>query len=139
MKTGKYLPLGYYQNVKLGYGTVDYKNLKTVYVKLNSWLLPEDDDNYNNIISKTRRNIKNFIYSLNNSYFQKECSVELDVRTKGIKLEKRSFMSLELTLFVKSQFDVKEIKNLVKETSVHIVDNNLTDKNLFNFYKNKKT
>ena len=50
MKTGKYLPLGYYQNVKLGYGTVDYKNLKTVYVKLNSWLLPEDDDNYNNII-----------------------------------------------------------------------------------------
>ena len=139
MKTGKYLPLGYYQNVKLGYGTVDYKNLKTVYVKLNSWLLPEDDDNYNNIISKTRRNIKIFIYSLNNSYFQKECIVDLDVRTKGIKLEKRSFMSLELTLFVKSQFDVKEIKNLVKETSVHIVDNNLTDKNLFNFYKNKKT
>ena len=139
MKTGKYLPLGYYQNVKLGYGTVDYKNLKTVYVKLNSWLLPEDDDNYNNIISKTRRNIKNFIYSLNNSYFQKECIVDWDVRTKGIKLEKRSFMSLELTLFVKSQFDVKEIKNLVKETSVHIVDNNLTDKNLFNFYKNKKT
>jgi hypothetical protein len=34
MKIGKYIPLGEYNNVKIGYGTVDFKNLKTVYLKL---------------------------------------------------------------------------------------------------------
>ena len=29
MKIGKYIPLGDYKEVKIGYGTVDYKNLKT--------------------------------------------------------------------------------------------------------------
>ena len=28
MKTGKYIQLGIYNNVKIGYGTVDFKNLK---------------------------------------------------------------------------------------------------------------
>jgi hypothetical protein len=29
MKIGKYIPLGTYNEVKIGYGTVDFKNLKT--------------------------------------------------------------------------------------------------------------
>jgi hypothetical protein len=33
MKIGKYIPLGIYKNVKIGYGTVDFKNLKTIYPK----------------------------------------------------------------------------------------------------------
>ena len=39
MKTGKYIALGYYNDVKVGYGTVDHKKLKTIYIKLNSFLL----------------------------------------------------------------------------------------------------
>ena len=66
MKTGKFIPLGHYGNVKIGYGTVDYKNLKTVYIKLNSWLLPETDTkDFDLIISKSRREIKNYFYYLN--------------------------------------------------------------------------
>ena len=43
MKSGKYIPLGTYNDVKIGYGTVDSKNLKTIYLKLNSWLQPENE------------------------------------------------------------------------------------------------
>ena len=51
MKTGKYIPLGTYNNVKYGYGTVDFKNLKTIYIKLNSWLQPENEtDDYDYLI-----------------------------------------------------------------------------------------
>ena len=138
MKTGKYVPFGYYKNIKLGYGTVDYKNLKTIYIKLNSWLLPEIDEDYNHIISKTRRSIKNYIYEYKNNYFKRESIVDLDIRTKGIKAEKKSFMNLEVTLFVENQIDIKELKPIVKFLSESIVDLSLTDKNLFNFHKNKK-
>jgi hypothetical protein len=141
MKTGKFIPLGYYENVKIGYGTVDFKNLKTVYLKLNSWLLPESEsDDFDLILSKTRREIKTYLYYLETDFFRKENIVDLDVRTKGIKLEKKSFMNLEITLFVKNQFDIKDsnVKKTIKSISENIINCNLKDKNLFNFYKNKK-
>ena len=141
MKTGKYIPLGTYNDVKIGYGTIDYKNLKTVYLKFNSWLQVENEtDNYDATIHKTRRKIKEIIYSLDNPHFKKQSIVDLDVRTKGIKLEKRSFMNLEITLYVENQFDIKakETKETLKKLLVTILDEGLTSKNLFNFHKTKK-
>jgi hypothetical protein len=141
MKTGKYIPLGTYNNVKVGYGTVDFKNLKTIYLKLNSWVQPENDtEDYNQTILKTRRKIKEFIYNLKNPHFKQQSIVDLDIRTKGIKLEKRSFMNLEITLYVEKQFDVKskEVKNIIKNLLEDVVNDGLTDKKLFNFHKSKK-
>jgi hypothetical protein len=141
MKTGKYIPLGIYNNVKIGYGTVDFKNLKTVYLKLNSWVQPENEtDDYDHTILKTRRKIKEFIYNLKNKNFKQQCIVDLDIRTKGIKLEKRSFMNLEVTLYVENQFDVKskEIKNTIKDLLENIIEEGLIDKKLFVFHKSKK-
>jgi len=141
MKTGKYIPLGIYNNVKIGYGTVDFKNLKTVYLKLNSWLQPENEtEDYNHTILKTRRKIKESIYHLKDSNFKDQCIVDLDIRTKGIKLEKRSFMNLEITLYVEKQFDIKskEIKNAIKNLLEDVVNDGLIDKKLFNFHKSKK-
>jgi len=141
MKTGKYIPLGTYNNVKIGYGTVDFKNLKTIYMKLNSWVQPENDtEDYNQTILKTRRKIKESIYNLKDSNFKDQCIVDLDIRTKGIKLEKRSFMNLEITLYVEKQFDVKskEIKNTIKNLLENVINDGLIDKKLFNFNKSKK-
>jgi hypothetical protein len=141
MKTGKYIPLGTYNNVKIGYGTVDFKNLKTIYLKLNSWVQPENDtEDYNQTILKTRRKIKEFIYNLKNPHFKQQSIVDLDIRTKGIKLEKRSFMNLEITLYVEKQFDVKskDVKNIIKNLLEDVVNDGLTDKKLFIFHKSKK-
>jgi hypothetical protein len=141
MKTGKYIPLGIYNDVKIGYGTVDFKNLKTIYLKLNSWVQPENEtDDFDHMIHKSRRKVKEIIYNLKNPFFKQQSIVDLDIRTKGIKLEKRSFMNLEITLYVDKQFDVKskDIKNNVKDILSTIIEDGLSDKNLFNFYKSKK-
>jgi len=141
MKIGKYIPLGTYNNVKIGYGTVDFKNLKTIYLKLNSWIQPENEtDDFDSLIHKTRRRIKEIIFNNKNDYFKPQSIVDLDVRTKGIKMEKRSFMNLEITLYVENQFDVKskEEKNLIKSILEDTIENGLSDKKLFNFYRTKK-
>lgn len=140
MKTGKKITLDDYNNVKIEYGTVDHINLKTIYIELNSWVEPSDEKvNYDDIISKTKKNIKQLIRLLRSEYFKPESIVDLDIRTKGIKLGKKSFMNLEITLYVEKHFDIKTktVKTIIKELSENIIDNSLNDKKLFNFYKKK--
>jgi hypothetical protein len=139
MKVGKYIPLGEYYNVKIGYGTVDFKNLKTIYIKLNSWVEPSSNDiDFNSLISTSRRKIKNRITGLNNKKFKPQSIVDLDIKTNGIKLNKRSFMNLEITLYVNEFFDVKSVKTEIKTFIEELINNDLIDKNLFNFYDKKK-
>jgi len=141
MKTGKFIPLGYYKNVKIGYGTVDHKNLKTVYIKLNSWVEPENQkEEFNKLLLRAKKNIKLRIYDLHTDFFKKESIVDLDVRTKGIRLGKKSFLNLEITLFTEKSFDIKskEIKSTISDLTKNIIESELDNKILFNFHKNKK-
>lgn len=140
MKKGKFIKLGVHNNVKIGYGTVDYKNLKTIYIQLNSWTQPNNDDcDFDRVISQTRRKIKQIIYDLRSEYFKPQSIVDLDIKTSGVKTNKRSFMDLEITLYVDKHFDIKskEVKEIVTDLSVGIVNSTLTDETLFNFYKTK--
>jgi hypothetical protein len=141
MKIGKFIPLGDYKEVKIGYGTVDFKNLKTVYIKLNAWVKPDSEEtNFDKIISRSRREIKELIRNSNlNDLFKKESIVDLDIRTKGIKLNKRSFMNLEITLFTSTHFDVRsnDTKNIMKSLTNNVVDLCLKNETLFNFNKTK--
>jgi hypothetical protein len=141
MKIGKFIPLEDHKDVKVGYGTVDFKNLKTIYVKMNAWVEPDNEnEDFDKTISKARKKIKDFIRDYNlGENFKKESIVDLDIRTKGIKLNKRSFMNLEITLFVDKFFDVKSIliKNLLKKFTSESIDLCLGDKTLFNFNKTK--
>jgi hypothetical protein len=140
MKTGKYISLGEYKNLKIGYGTVDFKSLKTIYLKLNSWVQPKTDDDFDYQILKSRRQIKDIIYNLKNDNFKKICIVDLDIKTKGIKIEKKSFMNLEITLYVEKVFDIKtkQSKVMVKDIIEKIISEGLCNKNLFNFHTEKK-
>jgi len=140
MKKGKFITVGNHNNVKIGYGTVDYKNLKTIYIQLNSWTQPTvEEHDFDRLILKTRRKIKENIYNLNSEFFKKESIVDLDIKTNGIKTNKRSFMDLEVTLYVNKPFDVrsKEIKDIVNNLSKNIIDTTLTDETLFNFFEKK--
>lgn len=140
MKKGKFITIGVHNNVKLGYGTVDFKNLKTIYVQLNSWTQPlEESCNFDKIISKTRRQIKENIYNLNSEFFKPESIVDLDIKTNGIKSDKRSFMDLEITLYVSKQFDIRsnEVKDTIFNLSKNVIDTILIEKTLFNFFEKK--
>ena len=141
MKIGKFINLGEQDEVKIGYGTVDFKNLKTIYLKLNAWVKPTDETlDFDKTILRSRRLIKELIREADLSdYFKKESIVDLDIRTKGIKLDKKSFMNLEITLFVNKQFDIKQkdIKILLQNLTKNIINGCLTDKTLYNFSKTK--
>lgn len=140
MKKGKFITIGVHNNVKIGYGTVDYKDLKTIYIQLNSWTQPDTEDcDFDRLIQKTRRQIKETVYNLKSEYFKPQSIVDLDIKTSGIKTNKRSFMDLEITLYVEKYFDVrsKEIKQIVSDLSEKLIDTVLIDDSLFNFHETK--
>lgn len=141
MKLGRFIPIGLYKNVKIGYGTINHKELRTIYLSLNSWLEPNEEcDNYDRIVKSSRNEIKKLVFNLGHNFFRPECIVDLDIRTKGIKKEKRSFMNLEVTLYVLEQINIKDkdlklnMENLMKE----MVDTCLNDEMLYNFHQKKK-
>jgi len=141
MKKGKFINIGVHNNVKIGYGTVDFKNLKTIYIKLNSWTQPSEENyDYKKIISKINKTIRSYIFNLKTDFFKKESIVDLDIKTNSIKINKRSFMDLEITLFVDKHFEIKskEIKEVIKTLSKHVIDEFLIDEILFNFFNKKR-
>jgi len=140
MKRGKYLPLGYYQNLKIGYGTVDYKELKTVYIKFKTWIMPLEDVDCNYTMSRTIKKIKTHIFNLESDLFQRESIVDLNMKVNSVKPNKMSFVDIEITLFTKSQFDIKDkkIKNYINNLINDIIDDDFENKNFYNFHKNKK-
>ena len=140
MKKGKFITIGSYNNVKLGYGTVDSKNLKTIFIQLNSWIQPTNNtDDFDKLINKSRRKTKELIRDLKSDYFKLESIVHLDIKTNGVRTDKRSFMDLQITLFVNKEFDVrsKEIKDIVYNLSKNVIDEVLIDETLFNFHEKK--
>jgi len=141
MKLGRYIPLGDHKNVKIGYGTINHKDLKTIYLNLSSWLEPDHScGDFDPIVRNSRNKIKKLIYNLGVGLFRPESIVDLDIRTKGITKEKRSFMNVEITLYVLEQINIKDktLKNDMDKLLREIIDTCLDNKLLYNFHKKKK-
>jgi hypothetical protein len=61
MKKGKSVKLNLFNPIKSVYGTVDSKNLKSIYINIQSWVTPKNDDhNWNRVVSSLGREIKKF-------------------------------------------------------------------------------
>jgi len=143
MKTGKQFKLNLNPNFRTYYGSVDYKKPKSIYVNIASWFSPlEEEENWERIVGQLKRQIKYTItdvpitdYFLSNKHI-----VDLDIRTSGIRKNKRSYMNCEITLFLKQEEDIKSngIKVLVKNLLDDIISKNLTTSKKFNFYLTKK-
>jgi hypothetical protein len=118
MKKGKSVKLNLYNPIKSVYGTVDSKNLKSVYINIQSWVTPKKEyDNWNRVVSNLGREIKHSVFeSINQKLFQEKSIVDLDLRTSGISHGKKSFFNLEINLYTNSEMDFKslEIKDSVK-------------------------
>ena len=141
MKKGKTVKITQYDSLKTIYGTVDSKNLKSLYINIQTWVTPiKDSENWTRVVGNLSREVKHSVYeSLDRNLFKENFIVDLDLRTSGIQLEKRSFMNLEITLFTKNQFDIKDqkVKNNIRSICESTINNCLTNKSLFNFYCRK--
>ena len=129
MKKGKSVKLNLYNPIKSVYGTVDSKNLKSVYINIQSWVTPKKEyDNWNRVVSNLGREIKHSVFeSINQKLFQEKSIVDLDLRTSGISHGKKSFFNLEINLYTNSELDFKstEIKDSVKIIVKSIFRNNI--------------
>jgi len=142
MKKGKSVKLNLFNPIKSVYGTVDSKNLKSVYINIQSWVTPKENyDNWNRVVSNLGREIKHSVFeSINQDLFKENTIVDLDLRTSGISKGKKSFFNLEINLYTLSEMDFKsnEIKDSVKTIVKSIYKNNVIQNKYFEFSNSKK-
>jgi hypothetical protein len=71
--------------------------------------------------------------------YENKFIVDLDLRSSGISIDKKSFMNLEITLFVKGDHDFKsvKIKNSVKEIVDSIQKEIMRNNDIFSFHLTK--
>ena len=142
MKKGKSVKLNLYSPIKSIYGTVDSKNLKSIYINIQSWVCPKKEhDNWNRVVCNLNREIKHSVFNaISQTVFMDRSIVDLDLRTSGISTGKKSFFNLEVNLYTNEELDFKsqELKDSVKRIVKNIFTNNLSNNNYFDFYKTKK-
>ena len=143
MKKGKTSHLHGFKTAKVVYGTVDSVNLKSLYLNIQTWVEPiYDCENWNRTVLNLSRGVKHSVYeSLNNKIFDTKFIVDLDLRSSGLSLGKKSFMNIEVNFFIIEEnldFKSKQIKDsLIKITNKIFIDN-FNENNYFKFYLTKK-
>ena len=141
MKKGKSVKLNLYSPIKSVYGTVDSKNLKSLYINIQSWVSPKfEHDNWNRVVGNLNREIKHSVYnSIDSDIFKETSIVDLDLRTSGISHGKKSFFNLEVNLYTNQEIDFKssEIKESVKKIIKNIVKDNVIENKYFEFSLSK--
>jgi hypothetical protein len=134
MKKGKTSKLDLFQDAKCYYGSVDATELKSIYLVLQTWVKPtQERDNWERVVGTISRNVKHKVLEIyNKSLFKEHFIVDLDLRTSGIKVDKASFLNLEITFFTKENIEFKsdklsnELNHILKE-----VHNNVLNKSKY--------
>jgi hypothetical protein len=142
MKKGKSVKMNLSTSFKSMYGTVDSKNLKSLYINIQSWVSPKSElENWNRVVCNLSRELKHTVFdSIDTSVFVKNTIVDLDLRTSGICSGKKSFFNLEINLFLDKQLDFKslELKDSIKKIVRNIQRTNISNNDYFDFSLTKK-
>ena len=145
MKLGKEINLDLLENYKTKIGTVNNKESKSLYLNFTAWgeiLEDNKEQNYNTFLSGVRKKIKQ---NLNdnidrNIFYNDRYIVDLDMRTSGFSIIKRSFMACEITLFQKKNLPINQsiIIEHSKNIIYDVINNIFEGNNVFKFHKAKK-
>jgi hypothetical protein len=141
MKKGKTLKLDIFNDSKCYYGSVDTTNLKSIYLVLQTWVIPtQEKEKWDNTVGVISRTIKHKILEVyNKDMFKEHFIVDMDLRTSGIKMTKASFLNLEITFFIKESNDFKslELRNELKTIIKQIHDDVLLKSKYFKIQYSK--
>lgn len=142
MKKGKTCKLNEFTRSKSTYGTVDSKTFKSLYLNIQSWVTPQKNiDNWSRVVNFLSREIKETITEfLDTTLLQPKFVLDLDLRTSGLVMGKKSFMNLEITFFVKKNVEFKSplLRTHLENLTSIINYKNFTKNNYFEFEKTKK-
>jgi hypothetical protein len=144
MKKGKTSLLHGFKTAKIIYGTVDSLKLKSLYLNIQTWVEPiYECDNWTRTVLNLSRSIKHSIYeSINKEIFDTKFIADLDLRSSGLNLNKKSFMNLEINFYIIQEdmdFKSNEIKDSLQQITQQIFMDNFLDNENFNFYLTKKS
>jgi hypothetical protein len=137
-KFGKEKTLFKNDSFRVKYGTVDASKLNAVYINVESWVEPNEIINFdskirtirNEIITKLKENLdKNFLYE--------NFIVDLDLRSSGLTLNKKSFMFIEVTVYPKKfiKFNSEVLINQATNLALQTIET--VKKNNFKFFSKK--
>ena len=147
MKKGKELKLNAFKNYNIVYGTVNNKNPKALYINISSWAEPLVDDtiNYTRVIKdfdkSIRQNIYNYLEENIVTPFMKDFTiVDFDIRKSGVRFGKRSYLSCEITLFMRNELPINSLLLTPKIDEVVdlIINNSFESSKMFDFHKKKR-
>ena len=125
-KFGKEKKLFTDDKFRVKYGTIDAVKLNAVYLNIESWVTPKEDENYESFIRLIRKKIMvNIKEKLDGTKFNEYFIVDLDLRASGMSLNKKSFMFIEVTVYPKEKIKfnstlmfkkMRELSNLIIES-----------------------
>jgi hypothetical protein len=146
MKKGKTSQIQGFKTAKVIYGTVDSVNFKSVYLNIQTWVDPKiNSENWNRIVLNLSRAIKHSVLdSLDKILFDSKFIVDLDLRSSGLQKGKKSFLNLEINLYLKELItDFKSIKlrDELKQMVKNVIQYGFSKNEYFKFHltKNGKT
>ena len=125
-------------------GTVNNKNPKSVYIQISAWGKPKESDveGYDTIIRNKSKRVKRKLFEVldKEHFYTKKSIVDFNMASSGINYGKKSFMSVEMTLFKKEPFlsvNSEKMMPIVKNISEKIITDVFEKDENFKFYKRK--
>lgn len=143
MKKGKTSKIAGFRTAKVIYGTVDSFNLRSLYLNIQTWVEPIiDSENWSRVVQNLSRAIKHVVLdSLDKTIFDDKFIVDLDLRSSGLTLGKKSFLNLEINLYLKEEgidFKSNSLRDSLKKLSRDVFQNGFLESRYFTYYLSKK-
>ena len=142
MKKGKEIKLNLPYNYNIISGTVDNKNPESIYIQISAWGQPRnnEEENFDSVIKQKSKKVKKVLHeSLDIEQFFPKVIVDFNMASSGISFKKRSYMSVEMTLFQKNPLPINSDKLLptLNKISEKIITDVFERDEDFKFYKRK--
>lgn len=138
-KFGKEKTLFKDEYFRVKYGTIDALKLNAIYINVDSWVQPMELTNFDNKIRLIRNSILSKLNkTIDTELFSKDVIVDLDLRSSGLMLNKKSFMSIEITIYPQKRvkFNSEIIKTHIKDIAQNTI--NVLTTNNFKYNSKKK-
>lgn len=142
MKRGKEIKLNLPYEYNVISGAVDNKNPESIYIQISAWGKPKnkEEEDFDSIIKQKSKRVKRKLFEmLDTEQFLPKVIVDFNMASSGISYEKRSYMSVEMTLFQKEPLPVNSDKLLptLNKISEKIITDVFEKDEDFKFYRRK--
>lgn len=142
MKRGKEIKLNLPYDYNVISGAVDNRNPESIYIQISAWGKPKnkEEGNFDSIIKQKSKRVKRKLFEvLDTEQFLPKVIVDFNMASSGISYEKRSYMSVEMTLFQKDPLPVNSDKLLptLNKISEKIITDVFEKDEDFKFYRKK--